>query len=73
MKTVTLTTTEAANFFAGSDGAYYTPVGGVEARCRWCRNWGHHAGLYHREVLYKRGASLVCGRHIKWEEWLGAS
>ncbi len=71
MKTVTLTTTDVANFFAGSDGAYYTPVGGIEAR--WCHKWGHHTGLYHREVLYTRGAALVCGRHIQWEEWLGTS
>jgi hypothetical protein len=72
MKIVTLTTTEAVNFFAGSDGAYYTPVGGIEARCRWCRKWGHHAGLYHREVLFTRGAILVCGRHIEWNDALGA-
>ena len=73
MKTVKLTTTESVNFFAGSDGAYYTPVEGVEARCRWCKKWGHQAGLFHREVLFKNGSVLVCGRHIKWEEWLGAS
>jgi hypothetical protein len=72
MKTVTLTTTDVANFFSGSDGAYYTRVGGIEAKCRWCRKWGHHTGLYHRQVLFTRGAVLVCGRHIQWDEWLGA-
>jgi hypothetical protein len=50
MRTVTLTETDARDFLAGSDGAYYTPVVGVEARCRWCGRWGHPAGLYLRQV-----------------------
>ena len=54
MRTVTLTGTGEENFFVGSDGAYYTPVSGVEAKCRWCGRWGHPAGLYYREVLYTR-------------------
>jgi hypothetical protein len=45
----------------------------VEARCRWCHTWGHPTGLYDREVLYARGAALVCGRHVQWEECLGTS
>ncbi|HJZ53951.1 MAG TPA: hypothetical protein VKE74_03290 [Gemmataceae bacterium] len=69
MKMVTLTETEAHDFLAGSDGAYYTPVVGVEARCRWCRRWGHQAGLYHRQVLFTRRAALVCARHIRREGW----
>jgi hypothetical protein len=69
MKTVTLTQTEERDFFEGSDGAYYTPVVGVEARCRWCRRWGHQAGLYHRQVLFTRRASLVCSKHILRDDW----
>ncbi|MDB5307091.1 MAG: hypothetical protein JWO38_1293 [Gemmataceae bacterium] len=67
MKTVTLMETEAIDFFAGSDGAYYTPIVGVEARCSWCAQWGHPAGLYHRQVLFTRRAALVCGRHVRRE------
>src|SRR5262249_53741988 len=51
------------------DGAYYTPVAGVEARCRWCRRWGHAAGLYHRQVLFTDTTALVCGRHVRREDW----
>jgi hypothetical protein len=67
MSVVTLTETGEQDFFAGSDGAYYTPVHGVEARCRWCRRWGHQADFYHRQVLYTRGAVLVCDRHGRRE------
>jgi hypothetical protein len=72
MRTVTLTETGERDYFAGSDGAYYTPVSGVEARCRWCRKWGHAAGLYYREVLYTRRTALVCGRHVQLDDWLRA-
>jgi len=65
MRTVTLTETEEEDFFEGSDGAFYTPVEGVEARCRWCRRWGHTAGLYYRQVLFTAKAVLVCGRHVR--------
>lgn len=65
MKTVTLTETGEADFYAGDDGAYYTPVAGVEARCDWCRRWGHPSGLYHRQVLFTRRVTLVCGRHVR--------
>lgn len=68
MRTVTLAETEEPDFFEGSDGAYYTPVAGVEARCRWCRRWGHAAGLYHRQVLFTTRAALVCGRHVRRED-----
>lgn len=70
MKMVTLTETEERDFFEGSDGAYYTPVSGVEARCRWCRRWGHQAGLYHRQRLFTRGSALVCSRHVRRDDWL---
>ena len=69
MKTVTLTETGQKDFLAGSDGAYYTPVVGVEARCRWCRRWGHPAGLYHRQVLFSRRSALVCGWHVRLGDW----
>lgn len=73
MDIVTLMVTGEKDFFEGSDGAYYTPVQGVEARCRWCREWGHQTELYHRQVLYSRRASLVCGRHVRREDdWRGA-
>ena len=65
MKTVTLTETGVTDFFAGDDGAFYTPVERVEARCRW----GHLAGLYHRQVLYTRQVALVCSRHVFREDW----
>ena len=67
MKSVELLETGAPDFFSGSDGAYYTPVAGVEARCRWCRRWGHVVGLYHRQVLYTERTCLVCARHVvRW-------
>ena len=72
MRTVTLTGTGEENFFVGSDGAYYTPVSGVEAKCRWCGRWGHPAGLYYREVLYTRRTALVCCRHVRIDDWLVA-
>jgi hypothetical protein len=74
MRVVTLSETGERDFLAGSDGAYYTPVRGAEARCRWCRRWGHQAGLYYREVLFTRRNALVCGRHVRREEddWLNA-
>jgi hypothetical protein len=68
MRTVYLTATEDENFFIGSDDACYTPVVGVEARCRWCRRWGHHVGLYHREVLFQGRTALVCARHIRRDD-----
>jgi hypothetical protein len=73
MRTVTLTETGQADFYEGDDGAFYTPVVGLEARCEWCARWGHHAGLYHRQVLYTERASLVCGRHVRRDDqWRGA-
>ncbi|QJW97904.1 hypothetical protein [Frigoriglobus tundricola] len=72
MDVVTLTETGERDFFEGSDGAYYTPVRGVEARCRWCRVWGHQGDLYYRQFLYTRRAKLVCGRHVQREDdWRG--
>jgi hypothetical protein len=72
MDLVTLMETGERDFLRGSDGAYYTPVRGVEARCRWCRQWGHQADLYYRQVLFTRRTELVCGRHVQREEdWLG--
>ena len=64
---MTLAETPERDFFEGSDGAYYTPVEGVEAECAWCRRWGHLAGLYHRQVLFTARAALVCGRHVRRE------
>ena len=72
MRTVTLTATGEQDFYEGDDGAYYTPVRGVEARCRWCRRWGHQGGLYHRQVLYTTKVALVCGRHVRRDDdWRG--
>ena len=68
MKTVTMTETQEADFYAGDDGAYYTPVDGVEARCRWCRLWGHQDGLFHREILFTAQVALVCGRHVRRDD-----
>jgi hypothetical protein len=65
MKVVNLTETEEDDFFEGDDGAFYTPVIGVEARCRWCRRWATSVGLYHREVLFTPHSTLVCGRHVR--------
>ncbi len=74
MSVVTLTETGERDFYEGSDGAFYTPVRGVEARCRWCRRWGHQADLYYRQVLYTRRSAMVCGRHVRREEdWLGTA
>ena len=74
MSVVTLTETGERDFLEGSDGAFYTPVRGVEARCRWCRMWAHQAGLYYRQVLFTRRAALVCGRHVRREDdWLGTA
>lgn len=67
MGVVTLKETGERDFLEGSDGAYYTPVRGVEARCRWCRRWGHQDELYHRQVLFTRRTALVCGRHVRRE------
>lgn len=64
MKTVKLSETGERDFLVGSDGAYYTPVAFIEARCQWCRQWGHAVGLYHRQVLYSKRTSLVCEQHI---------
>src|SRR6185369_13005864 len=47
----------------------FTPVGRVEARCAWCRRWGHPAGLYYRQVLFTATGALVCGRHVRREDW----
>ena len=69
MKTVTLTETPETDFYEGDDGAYYTPVRGAEARCRWCRRWGHQDGLYHRQVLFTARVALVCGRHVRRDDW----
>ena len=69
MKVVTLTETGEDDFFEGDDGAFYTPVAGVEARCRWCRQWATAVGLYHREVLYTPRNALVCGRHVRRHDW----
>jgi hypothetical protein len=70
MRVVRLAETGERNFYEGSDGAYYTPVEGVEARCAWCRLWGHASGLYHRQVLFTRRVALVCGRHVRLDDWL---
>jgi hypothetical protein len=71
MKTVTLTETPEPDFFEGDDGAYYTPVGGVESRCRWCGRWDH---FYHRQVLYTSRTALVCGRHVRRDDgWRGVA
>ena len=59
MNVVTLMETGERDFLEGSDGAFYTPVRGVEARCRWCRVWAHQADLYYRQVLFTRRAALV--------------
>jgi len=69
MRTVTLTEAEEEGFFEGSDGAFYTPVERVEARCAWCRRGGHPAGLYFRQVLFTAEGALVCGRHVRREDW----
>src|SRR5262245_27699338 len=69
MRAVTLTETGEKDFLAGSDRAFYTPVAGVEARCRWCRRWGHGTGLYHRQVLFIHRSELVCARHVRREDW----
>ena len=68
MNVVTLMETGERDFLEGSDGAFYTPVRGVEARCRWCRVWAHQADLYYRQVLFTRRAALICGRHVRREE-----
>jgi hypothetical protein len=73
MTTVTLTETAEADFYEGDDGAYYTPVRGAEARCRWCRRWAHQGELYHRQVLFAPGAALVCGRHVRRDDWWRAA
>jgi hypothetical protein len=65
MRTVALTETGEQDFLAGSDGGYYTPAPGVEAVCDWCGRWGHPVGMYHRQELFKQGATLVCGRHVR--------
>jgi hypothetical protein len=64
MRNVTLTRTVEKDFLAGSDGAFYTPVEGVEAKCQWCGKWGHTVGLFHRERLYVRRTVLICHRHV---------
>lgn len=72
MRMVTLAETGEPDFYEGDDGAYYTPVRGVEARCRWCRRWGHQASLYHRQVLFTTRVALVCGRHVhRDDDWRG--
>jgi hypothetical protein len=74
MKMVNLTETPQADFFEGDDGAYYTPLAGVEERCRWCSLWGHQHGLYHRQVLYTSRTALVCGRHVRRDDdWRGGA
>ena len=65
MTKVWLMETQARNFWAGSDGAFYTPVRRVEAVCAWCERWGHRVGLYHRQVLFTSGGVLVCRRHVR--------
>ncbi|MBN9521978.1 hypothetical protein J0H58_26265 [bacterium] len=74
MKRVTLTETPEPDFFEGDDGAYYTPLHGVEGRCRWCFMWGLQHGLYHRQVLYTTRTALVCGRHVtRSDDWRGVA
>lgn len=65
MRKVRLVETDARNFWAGSDGAFYTPANRVEAVCAWCEKWGHQVGMYHRQVLFTRGGVLVCRRHVR--------
>ncbi|HVK15298.1 MAG TPA: hypothetical protein VM533_00020 [Fimbriiglobus sp.] len=65
MRIIELTETGEPDFLAGSDGAYYTPAPEIEAECDWCGWWGHPVGLYHRQELYRPGAALVCGRHVR--------
>lgn len=64
MKTVDLSETGARDFLSGSDGAYYTPVSFIEARCHGCRRWGHGVGQYHLQVLFSKRRGLVYDRHI---------
>ena len=64
MKTVELSETGERDGLAGSDGAFYTRVTRVEARCHWCRRWAHAVGLYYRKVPSARRANLVCRRHV---------
>jgi hypothetical protein len=72
MDVVTLMDTGERDFFEGSDGAFYTPVSGVEAQCQWCGQWSHQGKLYHREVLFTTEVALVCGEHIRREDdWRG--
>jgi hypothetical protein len=65
MKTIRLSKTDTPGYWAGSDGAYYGPVRGVEARCAWCRRWGHQVGLLYRHEPLTGRAALVCGRHVR--------
>ena len=65
MRTVTLSAGGPPNFLSGSDGAFYTPVRGIEERCHWCGRWGHIGDLYFRQVPGDRRAALVCGRHVR--------
>ena len=65
MKRIGLTATQARDFWAGSDGAFYTPVKRVEAVCAWCERWGHPVGLYHRQVLFTPGGVMVCRRLVR--------
>lgn len=65
MQVVTLNATNVEGYLIGSDGATYTPADRVEARCRWCRRWGHAVGLYRRLAAPTGKPVLVCGRHVR--------